>query len=406
MHDPRGILNSFGAFQNYYETELLSSSSPSAISWIGSVQTFCFMTIAVIIGPLFDMGYCRTLVTAGAVFEIVGFMLSSISTKYWQILLAQGVCVGLGTCCLSIPSMAIVPLYFSKRRALAMATATVGSGLGSALYPLIFQRLVRQVGFGWAMRTMGFLSFAMCLFALAVLRPRKSLEKPAWQTGGFSWRWFIDQSAFKERSYIIYSVAIFFNNLAFFIPSYHLQSYALNNGMRGVELASYLLTIMNAASIPGRIFPSYVADKAGPLDTYIVVCTLSSATIFYWISVSNTAGNVAFAIMWGLFSGGAVALANVVLTSITPDLTRLGTRLGMVSIIKGIGSLIGPPISGAILDGPSKYLGVQLFSAFGMMLTAVLMLSLRLGLVRRAMLPNCDLAREKGEREPPRADVA
>jgi MFS family permease len=353
------------------------------------------MTIAVIIGPLFDMGYCRALVTAGAVFEIVGFMLTSISTTYWQILLAQGVCVGLGTCCLSIPSMAIVPLYFFKRRALAMATATVGSGLGSALYPLIFRRLLRQVGFGWTMRTMGFLSFAMCLFALAVLRPRKSPEKPAWKTGGFSWRWFIDLSAFKEPSYIIYSVAIFFNNLAFFIPSYHLQSYAFANGMRGVELASYLLTIMNAASIPGRIIPSYVADKVGSLDTYVVVCTLSSATIFYWISVSSTTGNVAFAVMWGLFSGGAVALANVVLTGITPDLTRLGTRLGMVSIIKGVGSLIGPPTSGAILGGTSKYLGVQLFSAIGMMLTAVLMLALRLDLARRAMLSNCDREQEK-----------
>src|SRR5205823_3417457 len=133
-------------------------------------------------------------------------------TKFWQILLSQGICVGLGTCCLSIPSMAVVPLYFYKRRALAMATATVGSGLGSTLYPLMFQRLQKQVGFGWTIRIMGFISFAMCLFALAVLRPRKNPEKPAWQVGGFSWRWFIDLSAFKEPSYLIYSVAIFFNN--------------------------------------------------------------------------------------------------------------------------------------------------------------------------------------------------
>lgn len=352
-------------------------------------------------GPLFDLGYCRALIAAGAVFEIVGFMLTSISTKYWQILLAQGICVGLGTCCLSIPSMAVVPLYFFKRRALAMATATVGSGLGSTLYPLIFQRLQGQVGFGWAIRIMGFISFAMCLFAFAVLKPRRSPERPAWQTEGFSWRWFIDVSAFKEPSYIIYSVAIFFNNLAFFIPSYYLQSYALENGMGGVQLASYLLSIMNSASIPGRLIPSYIADKVGSLDTYVVVCTLSSAAIFYWISVFNTAGNIAFAVMWGLFSGGAVALANVVLTGITPDLTRLGTRLGMVSIIKGVGSLIGPPISGAILDKSGKYMGVQLLSAFGMMLTAVLMLALRLDLARRTWKggPRRDLATSPKERD-------
>ncbi|GME42261.1 mfs monocarboxylate transporter [Neofusicoccum parvum] len=33
-----GLLNSFGAFQTYYEDHLLKDSSPSAISWIGSIQ--------------------------------------------------------------------------------------------------------------------------------------------------------------------------------------------------------------------------------------------------------------------------------------------------------------------------------------------------------------------------------
>lgn len=343
------------------------------------------MTIAVIIGPLFDMGYCRTLIIAGALFESVGFMLVSISTKFWQILLAQGICVGLGTCCLSIPSMAIVPLYFYKRRALAMATATVGSGVGATLYPLMFQRLQRQVGFGWAMRVMGFISFSMCMFAFVVLKPKKNPEKPAWQLGGFSWRWFVDLPAFQEKPFLIYSAAIFFNNLAFFIPSYYLQSYALVHGMAGMQLTAYLLSIMNSSTIPGRLIPSYIADKVGSLDTYIIVVTLSSATVFYWISVFNVAGNIAFAVMWGLFSGGVVALSNVVLTGITIDLSRLGTRLGMVSVLKGLGSLIGPPISGAVLDNTGKYLGVQLFSATSMLICGLLLLSLRILLARRAL---------------------
>ena len=75
-------------------------------------------------------------------------MLTSIRTKFWQILLAQGICVGLGMCFISMPSMAIVPLYFGKRRARAMATATISSGLGAAIYPLIFQNLLAKVGFG------------------------------------------------------------------------------------------------------------------------------------------------------------------------------------------------------------------------------------------------------------------
>lgn len=349
------------------------------------MQIFFLLAVSVVIGPLYDAGHCRVLLIAGTGLTTAGLMLTSISTEYWHVLLSQGICVGLGTCCLSIPSIAIVPMYFKKRRARAMALATVGSGLGSTLYPLIFQNLEPSLGFGWAIRIMGFICLAMCIFALVVIRPRAMPENPAWQKQGYSLRFFIDFAAFKEQTYIMYCVALFFSNLAFFVPTFYLQSYALEHGMRGQDLAHYLLAILNASSIPGRIIPSFIADKFGVLDTYIVICGFSSSSVFYWISVSNTAGNIAMAVLYGFFSGGVVSLAPVVLTDITPDMGRLGTRLGMVSILKGIGSLIGPPISGAILDATGGYLGIQLFSAFSIMLTTLFALALRLVLVRQTL---------------------
>ncbi|KAH8881858.1 MFS general substrate transporter [Thozetella sp. PMI_491] len=374
-----GLLNTFGVFQTYYETELLSDSSPSAISWIGSVQVFCLMFIGVFVGPMYDAGYCRALIVAGTLLVSSGFMFTSISTQYWQVLLAQGICIGLGTCCLSIPSIAIVPMYFAKRRARAMALATVGSSLGATLYPVTFNGLLDSVGFGWAMRVMGFISLVMCLFALAVIRPRTRPQKP-----GAPQRWverisprrLIDPTALKERTYIICCIAIFFSNLCFFEPIFYLESYALVHGMSGMALASYLLVILNACSIPGRILPSFIADKIGCLNTYIAISALSAVSIFYWISVTNVAGNIAFAVLYGFFSGGVVSLAPVVMTTITRDLSRLGTRLGMLAVLKGIGSLVGPPASGAILGTTGSYLGLQLFAAITMSLTAIFSLLL------------------------------
>jgi MFS family permease len=345
------------------------------------------MSVGALIGPLYDAGYCRALLAAGTLLVTLGFALTSISTRYWHVLLAQGICLGLGTCCLSIPSIAIVPMYFMRRRARAMGLATVGSGLGATLYPLMFEKLRPRIGFGWTMRAMGFVAFAMCSFALAIIRPRSAppaaaAAAAAHRKPGFSIRWFWDSSALRERTYLLYCVAIFFNNLSFFNPPYYLQSYAVLHGMQGHALAAYLLPILNASSIPGRIIPGFVADRVGSLDTYVVVCALSSASVFYWISVTNAAGNIAFAVLYGFWSGSVVALGSVVLTSITPDLSRLGTRLGMVSILKGIGSLIGPPISGAILNSTGKYIGIQLLAACGIMLTSLLSLILRLVIAR------------------------
>lgn len=346
------------------------------------------MAVGVVIGPLYDAGHCRALVAAGTALVFTGFMLTSVSRTYWQVLMAQGVCTGLGTCCLAIPSIAIVPLYFRrKRRATAMATATVGSGLGATIYPLVFERCWPRYGFGWAVRIMGFIALAWCLFSLAIIKPRARSPLPSRASlSPLSWRFYIDTSAFRERPYLLYCIAIFFNNLVFFNPAYYLQSYALAHGMSSSPVTIYLISILNAATIPGRIVPSVIADRVGSLDTYAVVCAFSSASIFYWTSVTNAAGNIAFAVLYGFFSGGVLSLAQVVLAVITPDLGRLGTRLGMVSIIKGVGSLVGPPISGAIVNGTGgRYLGVQLFAAFGLMVTAVVSVAMRVDVARMEM---------------------
>jgi len=148
--------------------------------------------------------------------------------------------------------------------------------------------------------------------------------------------------------------------------------------------------ILNAVAIPGRILPSYVADRVGVLDTYIGISTLTAASVFYWISVTNRAGNIAFSVLYGFFSGSIVTLAPVVLASITSDLSILGTRLGVVAVLKGIGSLIGPPIAGAILGATDSYLGVQLFSGLALIMTALLASVLRVVITRSRVVAEKD----------------
>jgi len=340
------------------------------------------MAVGVVIGPLYDLGYLRSLLITGTFFVTFGFMMTSISTEYWQVLLAQGVSIGFGTSCLIIPSIALVPPYFTTKRARAMGIATVGSSLGGTIYPLIFQSLHPQIGFGWTVRIIGLIAFVMCCFSVLVMRPFVPPKPVPRQSGQSSLESLARSAKLKERRYIVYCIAIVFSNVAFFEPLFYLQSYAIEHGMRGQKMANYLLVILNAASIPGRIIPSYVADLIGPLDTFITICALTAVTNFYWISVNNAAGNIAFAVLYGFFSGGVVSLAPVVLTTITTDLSRLGTRLGFVSVLKGIGSLIGPPAAGALLGATGKYLGLQLFAALFIMLTAGFSFLLRIVVAR------------------------
>jgi hypothetical protein len=127
----RGIANTFGAYQIFYEANFLESKTPSQISWIGSIQAFLLLIFGgVVTGPIFDAGFLRALVLVGSSLAVFGMMMLSICTEYWQVVLAQGVCVGIGAGCMMLPSVSVMPQYFTTKRAFATGIAAAGSSIG------------------------------------------------------------------------------------------------------------------------------------------------------------------------------------------------------------------------------------------------------------------------------------
>ena len=125
-----GLVNSYGVYQKYYQTDLLSSSSVSNISWIGSAQGSLLFLVSIIAGPLCDMGYLRALVYVGTFITILGIMMTSLCQTYWQVVIAQGILVGAGDGLLFLPSIVIVSQYFSTKKSFATGIASMGSSIG------------------------------------------------------------------------------------------------------------------------------------------------------------------------------------------------------------------------------------------------------------------------------------
>lgn len=110
---------------------MLPGESASTISWIGTVSTYLLIVVGVISGPLFDLGYYRSMLFGGAALSSFGLMMLSLATKYYQIMLAQGICLGLGTGVLYVPGIALTSRSFSKRRAIALGIVTCGAPFGT-----------------------------------------------------------------------------------------------------------------------------------------------------------------------------------------------------------------------------------------------------------------------------------
>ena len=85
------------------------------------------------IGPVYDMGYHKTLLIIGGSLTVFGMMMLSLCTKYYQILLAQGFCVGIGTGIVYMPSLAIIAASFTTKLPIAMAIVVSGTSVGEHL---------------------------------------------------------------------------------------------------------------------------------------------------------------------------------------------------------------------------------------------------------------------------------
>ncbi|OAX77251.1 hypothetical protein ACJ72_08453 [Emergomyces africanus] len=347
-----GMANAFGVLQEYYISHQLSDSSPSAISWIGSLQVFALFSGALVGGPLFDR-YGGKTIWAPAVIYVFSIMMTSIAEEYYQFMLAQGVLGGLSMGMTMAPSMAATPQYFNKYRGAAMGIAIAGSSIGGVIFPIALGHLLNSttVGFGWSIRIIGFLILAVlapsCLAIRARLPPRKGA--------------FLLLSAFKQTQYIIIITFAFLMVLSVFTPIFFLPSYAVEHGM-SKNLSSYIIAVLNAASFFGRVIPGVLADKLGRLNMVIASGVSSAILILCWPQITTNAGILVFAGLFGFSSGAIVSGLVVCLSTCTDNPKNIGTYMGMGMGIASIAALVGPPISGALLAQYHGYLQVSIFS--------------------------------------------
>ena len=109
-----GLINTFAVFQTYYESGALFTESSSNISWIGSIQCFLLQLTGIVAGPIYDRGYLRLLLLTGSFMVVLGYMMLSLCHEYWQALLAQAICFGIGSGLLFTPTVSLLPTWFSS----------------------------------------------------------------------------------------------------------------------------------------------------------------------------------------------------------------------------------------------------------------------------------------------------
>jgi MFS family permease len=263
------------------------------------------------------------MVFTGSISMVFCIMMISLCHSFWQFLLAQGVLLGVSMALSTWPLMALVGQYFKRSRAAAIGIVVAGSSLGGIVWPIVIDRLLNNtnLGFPWTMRILGFAMFPLMLFSCAAAKSPKTTitkleagstdvkehEKSVGANKAAD-RGSAVKTLLKQPSLQLTCLAMFMVYFGLFAPIFYLPSFAAEAGF-STTLAFYTASIVNGASLLGRILPGFVADRYGKFNCCTVATISSGVVILCWTRASSVAGLVVWSIAYGFAFG--VSLNNV-----------------------------------------------------------------------------------------------
>ncbi|KAK9367533.1 major facilitator superfamily domain-containing protein [Lipomyces kononenkoae] len=350
-----GLLNVIGIFIAYYEHNQLAGLSPSAISWIGSIQSFTFSFSGLFCGRIADM-YGPRLVTAGGCFFItVGMLTVAFCKEYYQFVLAQGVWSAIGAAGLFYGPTAALSGWFSARRGLAFGVAASGASIGGICLSLIFENLSRK-SFQAAVYAITAVLFA---FSLTATIATSSRIKP---TGTQPYRFIkFYVRPFLEPVFSLYTASMFLIFLGLFVPMAYFASSAIAEGI-SVAYSFQIIAYFNVGSFFGRILLGLLSDWVNKFALFSAVTLFSGLVCApFWYFSHSEATITVVAVAYGFFTGGILAMFSTLVAQISP-VQEIGTRLGAVNGVISFASLVSLPIAGAIVGSNSNYDDMKIYA--------------------------------------------
>ncbi|KAJ5676118.1 hypothetical protein N7462_009015 [Penicillium macrosclerotiorum] len=354
MFNTFGYINAFGIYESYYRSTFLKNESESNIAWIGSLQVFFMFSAGLVSGPMMDRYGPKIIIVPCSMLFVLSVMLTSLCTEYYQFMLAQGLLGGLMNGLTYTPALTAVNQYFFQKRPLAMGIASSGSSLAGVIFPVALNRMLNHshLGFGWTVRVLGFLMLALSIVACLSV----SSNAPKRKTGApLLW------TAWKHPAYALQVGGLFLIFWSLFVPMFYIPSYGVSIGIE-VDMSFYLIAILNAGSLAGRLLGGVMANRLGRFNTLTGASGVCGILIFCWLSIDSLGGMIAFSVLFGFFSGTVIGLfpATIAMTAAKPS--EIGSYIGMALGVLSISGLTGTPITGAMNNRYESYNAAIIFA--------------------------------------------
>ncbi|MBZ9726322.1 MFS transporter [Mesorhizobium sp. CO1-1-11] len=335
-------------------------ASRGSVSLVFSLAAFLYFSLGTVSGPLADRFGARPLVAGGMGLVGLGLILASQAQSFVQVYAAYSIGVGVGVGGAYVPTLGAVQRRFVKCRGFASGLAVSGIGVGTLVMPLLATWLIAIFGWRTAYLVLGGLAVAIgCSVALFIIddpgqrspaRDGLPFQSVPAVHGG---RGLSIAEAVRTPRFVGLYAACLISAFGVFVPFVHLVPYAVD---RGVSLGSAvaLLSMIGIGSTVGRFFLSGIADRMGR-DAFLVGMYLGmSASLAMWAIAGEFWSLTSFALLFGIFYGGWVAILPALVTD------HFGGRhvsgiIGVLYTSIGFGTLLGPSTAGYFFDLSHSY---------------------------------------------------
>ncbi|RZU00026.1 putative MFS family arabinose efflux permease [Advenella incenata] len=335
-------------------------ASRGAVSLVFSLAGFLYFALGVVSGPLADRWGARSLVILGMLLVGAGLALASVARTIVEVYLAYGLGIGLGVGCAYVPVIGAVQRWFVKRRGFASGIAVSGIGVGTLVMPPFASWLIDILGWRGAYSVLAAIvtSIGIGMACFIVNDPRSKGTGPDGAplaigdavaiAAGVS-----TGQAIRSRQFIGLYVACLICSFGVFVPFVHLVPYALDHGIDH-SAAVLLLGAIGVGSTLGRFFLADLADRIGRQVFLLMMFAGMALALAIWAIATDFWSLAAFALIFGVFYGGWVAILPAVVMDCFGG-RHVGSIIGILYTSVAIGTLIGPAAAGFIFDASDSY---------------------------------------------------
>ncbi|KAL4232930.1 hypothetical protein ACF0H5_007618 [Mactra antiquata] len=343
-----GVLHAFGVFFVEFVKEF--KASKGATAWIGSLAYGLSMTFSPVTSQLLTRFSYSKVMMIGGLFCVISLVASSFTESVPLLYFTFSVLYGIGTCMCTAPTMTITPEYFDKYMSVATGITVSGSSFGTLLMGPLSQFIIDTSGWRTAFRIYAGL-IVITIFLNSKIRAPPSVKQRRLENRSF----IKDMQIWKNRVFVIWTLAITLVMFGFYIPYVHLVSYAIDQGV-SADLASLLMMILGGTTAVGRIMFGKIVQLGilNRLHMHQLSMIVTGAGVMLLPLIKSYIGIVMYVVTVGLVDGCFVVLLPIMTTAlmgIEKTVIAWGFLIGACSVT----FTLGPPVAGALYDATGNY---------------------------------------------------